>query len=430
MADRGDPPEGPSENSASGSEDEYRSLVFDESFVRAARLQEFSAQERMGEHARAVRSLPGRAVRNGSRAALALVVLIALAFGTAVFMGFRHPYQNPVTRRAEPLRMTVVPLAPRGVVPMRHHSRPLREQPRRPVPEGGRRHQPSGDPADGELLRQPGVRSAGHGQGLPGGLLARSRRPGRERRAPRGVTARPGPDESVRAEHERPARRRAARGVRLAGAVRSGRGHPRSGDPGPRHAAIRRGGGRRPGGGVGPHLRLCTPPSRLGPSTGGRCLAVHRTAGDALPVRPGRSAAAPAGGADQLCPGRTTVLLRRHHRGPAAAARGQTGGRRRPGGHRPVCDEAGPPRRCAGRWRSAPCRPGLRVLGPRGLLRAVRSVVSGRPGPLGACAARAGELVAELAAQVMRLRPLCRRPASSAGPCCCAPSRRSARRTP
>lgn len=117
MADHGDPPEGPAENSASGGEDEYRSLVFDESFVRAARLQEFSAQERMGEHARAVRSLPGRAVRTGSRAALALVVLIALAFGTAVFMGFRHPYQPPLGRRAEPLRMTFVPLAPRDAVP-------------------------------------------------------------------------------------------------------------------------------------------------------------------------------------------------------------------------------------------------------------------------------------------------------------------------
>ncbi|MCX4772650.1 MULTISPECIES: hypothetical protein [unclassified Streptomyces] len=117
MADHGDPPEGPAENSASGGEDEYRSLVFDESFVRAARLQEFSAQERMGEHARAVRSLPGRTLRTGSRAALALVVLIALAFGTAVFMGFRHPYQAPVGRRVEPLRMTFVPLAPRGAVP-------------------------------------------------------------------------------------------------------------------------------------------------------------------------------------------------------------------------------------------------------------------------------------------------------------------------
>ncbi|MYY01298.1 MULTISPECIES: hypothetical protein [unclassified Streptomyces] len=117
MAHRGDPPDGPAENGASGQDDEYGSLVFDESFVRAARLQEFSAQERMGEHARAVRSLRGRSFRNGSRLALALMILIAMAFGTAVFMGLRHPYESPAGRRAEPLRMTVVPLAPRGTVP-------------------------------------------------------------------------------------------------------------------------------------------------------------------------------------------------------------------------------------------------------------------------------------------------------------------------
>ncbi|WP_330238734.1 SCO2583 family membrane protein [Streptomyces sp. NBC_00525] len=117
MAHRGDPPDGPAENGAGGQDDEYGSLVFDESFVRAARLQEFSAQERMGEHARAVRSLPGRTVRTGSRIAVALVILIALAFGTAVFMGLRHPYESPVARRTEPLRMTLVPLAPRGAVP-------------------------------------------------------------------------------------------------------------------------------------------------------------------------------------------------------------------------------------------------------------------------------------------------------------------------
>ncbi|MFF5334233.1 hypothetical protein [Streptomyces sp. NPDC013181] len=117
MARRGDPPDGPAENGTGGQDDEYGSLVFDESFVRAARLQEFSAQERMGEHARAVRSLPGRAVRTGSRLAVALMVLIALAFGTAVFMGLRHPYETPVARRTEPLRMTLVPLAPRGAVP-------------------------------------------------------------------------------------------------------------------------------------------------------------------------------------------------------------------------------------------------------------------------------------------------------------------------
>ncbi|MFG2627654.1 hypothetical protein [Streptomyces sp. NPDC048473] len=117
MADRGEPPEGPPESAPGGGEDEYRSLVFDESFVRAARLKEFSAQERMGDHARAVRSLPARGFRAGSKAAIALVLLIALAFGTAVYMGFRHPYQAPVGRRAEPLRSTVVPLAPQGAVP-------------------------------------------------------------------------------------------------------------------------------------------------------------------------------------------------------------------------------------------------------------------------------------------------------------------------
>ncbi|GGV77439.1 hypothetical protein GCM10015535_10590 [Streptomyces gelaticus] len=117
MARRGEPPEGPSESPAGGGEDEYRSLVFDESFVRAARLQEFSAQERMGDHAPAVRSLPSRRLRNGPRAAIALVLLIALAFGMAVYMGLRHPYEAPVGRRAEPLRSTVVPLAPQGAVP-------------------------------------------------------------------------------------------------------------------------------------------------------------------------------------------------------------------------------------------------------------------------------------------------------------------------
>ncbi|MFI2782832.1 SCO2583 family membrane protein [Streptomyces sp. ALB3] len=117
MTGRREPPEGPSEN-PSGGEDEYRSLVFDESFIQAARLQEFSAQERMGEHARAVRSLPGRGTRrHRSRAGIALVVLIALAFATAVYIGFRNPYPTPAGRRAEPLRTTVIPLAPQGPVP-------------------------------------------------------------------------------------------------------------------------------------------------------------------------------------------------------------------------------------------------------------------------------------------------------------------------
>ncbi len=85
--------------------------------MRAARLQEFSAQERIADHAPAVRRRPP--LRRGlSRQALVLVLLIAVAFGTAVYMGVRHPYQAPAALQpVEPLRMTVIPLAPEGKVP-------------------------------------------------------------------------------------------------------------------------------------------------------------------------------------------------------------------------------------------------------------------------------------------------------------------------
>ncbi|WP_369222717.1 hypothetical protein AB5J52_15890 [Streptomyces sp. R39] len=117
MGGPGDPPTGTPEGGPVGGEDEYRSVVFDESFVRAARLQESSARERMTDHAPAVRRRPP--LRRGlTRQALILVVLILVAFGTAIYMGVRHPYgtdeaQQPV----EPLRMTVIPLSPQGTVP-------------------------------------------------------------------------------------------------------------------------------------------------------------------------------------------------------------------------------------------------------------------------------------------------------------------------
>ncbi|MGW2558848.1 SCO2583 family membrane protein [Streptomyces sp. NPDC001514] len=117
MAGRGDPPEGTPEGLPGGGEDEYRSVVFDESFIRAARLQEYSAAERMGDHARAVRSRPGWGAGTGSRQAFLLVLLIVLAFGTAIYMGVRHPYQPPPAQPAGPLRSTVIPLAPTGAVP-------------------------------------------------------------------------------------------------------------------------------------------------------------------------------------------------------------------------------------------------------------------------------------------------------------------------
>jgi hypothetical protein len=128
MAGQGDPPEGTPDGPPAGGDDEYRSVVFDESFIRAARLKEYSAQERMGEHAHAVRSVrgfgagpPGGGYRSaygsGPRQILALFMLVALAFATAVYLGLRQPYRTPGPGAADQLRMTVVPLAPSGTVP-------------------------------------------------------------------------------------------------------------------------------------------------------------------------------------------------------------------------------------------------------------------------------------------------------------------------
>lgn len=132
MAGPGEPPEGTPEGTPEGvpggGEEEYRSVVFDESFVRAARLEESSASERLGEHAPAVRrrspaaaagpSLSTSLSRSLSRQALVLVLLIAVAFGTAIYLGVRQqPQQAPPPHPAEALRMTVVPLAPAGPVP-------------------------------------------------------------------------------------------------------------------------------------------------------------------------------------------------------------------------------------------------------------------------------------------------------------------------
>ncbi|MFJ8191627.1 hypothetical protein ACIQ8D_17935 [Streptomyces sp. NPDC096094] len=118
MAGLGDPPGGTPEGASGGGEEEYRSVVFDESFVRAARLQEFSAQERLTDHAPAVRRRTPLRRAGLSRQALVLVMLIAVAFGTAIYMGVRHPYPSADAQRAaEPVRMTVVPLAPEGRVP-------------------------------------------------------------------------------------------------------------------------------------------------------------------------------------------------------------------------------------------------------------------------------------------------------------------------
>jgi len=116
MSGHGDPPEGTPEGVPGGGDDEYRSVVFDESFVRAARIQEFSAEERQDDAARAVRVrhvLP----RGLARQAVAMIMLIVVAFGFAIYMGVRHPYKAHGPTDSQQLRATVIPLVPTRPVP-------------------------------------------------------------------------------------------------------------------------------------------------------------------------------------------------------------------------------------------------------------------------------------------------------------------------
>lgn len=136
MTGRGDPPEG-APDGAPGGDDEYgRPFVFDESFVRAARIQEYSATERMRSDASAVRARRTRPGGGVSRQALALVLLIVLAFGTAVYMGIQHPYAEPQRVPRHELAVTLVPLVPhRDAEPVRG---PVDEQLRRSPAAGYR----------------------------------------------------------------------------------------------------------------------------------------------------------------------------------------------------------------------------------------------------------------------------------------------------
>ncbi|MDX3095660.1 hypothetical protein PV417_14040 [Streptomyces sp. ME19-03-3] len=128
MARPGDPPEGNPEGSPGGGEEEYRSVVFDESFVRAARIQEFSARERLDGSARSVRARRPWARRGAPRQALVIVLLLVVALGTAVYLGIRGPYDPPAPPSAEPLRITLLPLAPTAVVAAVDRSRPFAGQ--------------------------------------------------------------------------------------------------------------------------------------------------------------------------------------------------------------------------------------------------------------------------------------------------------------
>lgn len=116
MSGRGDPPEGIPEGYSGGGEDDFRPAVFDESFVRAARIQEFSARERLSGVAGAVR--PRRSWSYGGHwQALVLGLLIMLAFGTAVFMGVNRSPRAAGSPQVQQLRISLVPLTPAGAVP-------------------------------------------------------------------------------------------------------------------------------------------------------------------------------------------------------------------------------------------------------------------------------------------------------------------------
>jgi hypothetical protein len=125
MAGPGDPPEGNPEGVPGGGDDEYRSVVFDESFVRAARIQEYSARERLDGTARAVRNRRFWSRGGAPRQALILVILIAMAFGTAIYLGIRNPYHQPAVPVAGQLRITLIPLAPAGAVPAADREQPF-----------------------------------------------------------------------------------------------------------------------------------------------------------------------------------------------------------------------------------------------------------------------------------------------------------------
>ncbi|MEU3460184.1 hypothetical protein ABZ721_09515 [Streptomyces sp. NPDC006733] len=129
MAGPGDPPEGAPEGVPGGGEDEYRSVVFDESFVRAARIQEYSARERLEGTSRAVRVRHMWPVAGAPRQVLVLVVLIAVAFGTAIYLGIRHPYSSSAPTAVEPLRSTLIRLVPPGPVPAVNATAPYANDP-------------------------------------------------------------------------------------------------------------------------------------------------------------------------------------------------------------------------------------------------------------------------------------------------------------
>ncbi|GAA2802567.1 hypothetical protein GCM10010441_29140 [Kitasatospora paracochleata] len=113
MGDPLEPPEGTPEG-GSGNEDEFRSVVFDESFVRAARIQELSARERLGNnYQRATRPKVGLGpIGTLPRQAVALLLLVVMAFAAAVYFGISSPHRQVSPPTGNQLTESLVALAP------------------------------------------------------------------------------------------------------------------------------------------------------------------------------------------------------------------------------------------------------------------------------------------------------------------------------
>ncbi|WP_442789229.1 SCO2583 family membrane protein [Kitasatospora sp. NBC_01302] len=127
MGDPGEPPEGAPEG-GSGSDDEYRSVVFDESFVKAARITELSASERLnGGAANAIRRRLGPGPFGSlPRQALTLLMLLVLAFTAAVYFGITSPQHEAVGGSGAELTSELTVLTPAaGIVAAADPSSPF-----------------------------------------------------------------------------------------------------------------------------------------------------------------------------------------------------------------------------------------------------------------------------------------------------------------
>ncbi|MEV4557313.1 hypothetical protein AB0K51_09980 [Kitasatospora sp. NPDC049285] len=115
MGDPREPPEGGPEGGSN--EDEFRSVVFDESFVKAARIQELSARERLsGAFGRATRPRGWGWFGSLPRQAVALLLLVVVAFGAAVYFGISSPHRQVSPPSGNQLTVSLTALAPAGVV--------------------------------------------------------------------------------------------------------------------------------------------------------------------------------------------------------------------------------------------------------------------------------------------------------------------------